>query len=102
MIRSFCGVSGWAVHTEGLRAAASVFLHAADITEGEITTAAADDIGDPALVAALTAFMNALAGGWMQRVSQTEGVAQTLTASAALYEAADDGGVQDVCRADDF
>lgn len=95
-------VGGWAVDPEGLRSAASVVARAVDVTEGETTTAATAHVGDAGLASVLSTFMEAFPGGWMQRVSQTEGVAQTLTASAALYEAADDEGMQDVCQAEDF
>ena len=102
MIGTVCDVSGWAVDPEGLRSAASVVGDAVQITEGETSTAATGNAGDAGLVSALSAFMDALAGGWMQRVSEAEGVAQTLATSAGLYEAADDEGVQDMRRAGEF
>lgn len=85
-----------------LRSAASVIGYAVEITEPETATATSANVGDGDLADALSGFMQALTGGWMQRVSETEGVAQTLSASAALYETADDDGTRDVCRADDF
>ena len=102
MIGTVCDVSGWAVDPEGLRSAASVVGDAVQITEGETATAATQNVGDTLLVSALSAFMETLTGGWMQRVSETEGVAQTLTTSAGLYEAADNEGVQDMRRAGEF
>ena len=87
---------------EGLRSAGSVVRYAVQITEPETATAATGNVGDAELVSALATFMQALTGGWMQRVSQTECVAQTLNASAAMYESADDEGVRDMRRADDF
>ena len=102
MVGTVCDVSGWAVDPEGLRSAASVVGDAVQITEGETSTAATGNAGDAGLVSALSAFMDALAGGWMQRVSEAEGVAQTLATSAGLYEAADDEGVQDMRRAGEF
>lgn len=93
---------GWTVDPEGLRAAGSVVRYAVQITEPETATAATGNVGEPELASALGRFMQAVAGGWMQRVSESEAVAQTLNASAALYEAADGEGVRDVGRADDF
>lgn len=101
-IGTLCVVGRWKVDPEGLRAAASVFAGVAESNEGETTIAATGDVGDARLVSALSSFMEALIGGWMQRVSQTEGVAQTLTASATLYEASDDDGVHDMERAEHF
>lgn len=95
-------MSGWAVDPEGLRSAASVVRYAVQITEPETATLATGSIGNAELAAALSAFMQALAGGWMQRVSATEGVSQTFAASATLYEVADEEGVRDVRRADGF
>lgn len=62
----------WKVDPEGLRAAASVFAGVAESNEGETTIAATGDVGDARLVSALSSFMEALIGGWMQRVSHTE------------------------------
>lgn len=95
-------MGGWKADPDGLRAAASVFAGVAEANEGETSIAATGNAGDARLVSALSSFMEALIGGWMKRVSQTEGVAQTLTASATLYEAADDDGVQRIGRADHF
>lgn len=95
-------MNGWSVDPEGLRFAASVVRYAIQITEPETATAATARVGDAELAAALSAFMQALTGGWMQRVSATEGVCQTLAASATMYETADDEGVRDVRQADHF
>ncbi|MDQ1129709.1 hypothetical protein [Microbacterium sp. SORGH_AS_0888] len=92
----------WAVDPEKLRTAASVVGYAVEITEPETATAATENVGDAELASALSAFMQALTGGWMQRVSESEAVSRTLAASAALYDGADSDGVRDVCRADDF
>lgn len=87
-------MNGWKVEPEGLRSAAAVVARAGELVDGSTTTVPTGDVGHAELASALSAFMEALTGGWMQRVSQTKSVAQTLLATAALYEAADDEGAQ--------
>lgn len=86
------------VDTDALRRAASVISHAVNTTEPVVATAPTSNLGNAELETALAEFMQALTGGWMERVAATEAVVDTLTASAGLYETANDKGVEDLTQ----
>ena len=93
---------GFTVAPDELRSTASVIGYAVEVTEPVHDVSVSSHLGHAGLADAVARFMQAMTGGWMQNVAETEGLASTLTACAALYEDADGGSVADIGRADVF